>query len=358
MKLHKVLTEIGFQRLQCDHSVFVYQRDDVRVIIPVHVDDLILASKSKEAILHVKTELKKRFKIHDQGPTTQILGIKLERDRTNRTISLSQPAYIQNLLEDYRMDKADPAFTPMPDGMRLSSKMSPVTTSEVERMKQIPYREAVGRLLYLSIATRPDIAYAVGVLCRFNSNPGEPHWNAVQHLLRYLKHTINLKLVYSPTSSPDLFETHSDADLSGNPDNSRSTAGHVISVGNGAVLWGSRLQKHVSLSSTESEYTTAAATGCEMMWMRYFLEEIGYDTSSASPLFLDSASALQVVKNPEHQSTMKHVHRSHHWIRDHVEEGDIRVQHVRSNENTADIFTKPLGRTKFEYLRGKLGLRH
>lgn len=93
-----------------------------------------------------------------------------------------------------------------------------------------------------------------------------------------------------------------------------------------------------------------------MMWMRYFLEEVGYDMSQPSPLFLDSASALQVVKNPEHQSTMKHVHRSHHWIRNHVEVGDIRVQHVAGTENVADIFTKPLGRVTFEYLRGKLGL--
>jgi hypothetical protein len=179
----------------------------------------------------------------------------------------------------------------------------------------------------------------------------------VKYLLCYLKHTIDFKLVYSSTSSPELFSTHSDADLSGNPDNFHSTAGHVVSVGSGAVMWGSRLQKHVSLSSTESEYTTAAATGCEMMWMRYFLEEIGYNMSAPSPLFLDSASALQVVKNPEHQSMMKHVHRSHHWIRDHVEKGDICVQHISSNENTADIFMKPLGHQKFEYLHAKLGLQ-
>lgn len=342
--------------MQCDHSVFVYQKDDVRVIIPVHVDDLILASKSKEAILKVKQDLKDRFKIHDQGPTFQILGIKLERDRSKRTITLSQPAYIQSMLDDYYMANAEPAFTPMHDGVRLSAKMSPTTPTEIERMKRVPYREAVGRLLYLSIATRPDISYAVGVLCRFLSNPGEQHWNAVKHLLRYLKHSINIKLVYSPTTSRDIFETHSDADLGGNPDNSRSTGGHVITVGNGAVQWGSRLQKHTSLSTTESEYTTACATGCEMMWMRYFLEEVGYDMSQPSPLFLDSASALQVVKNPEHQSTMKHVHRSHHWIRNHVEVGDIRVQHVAGTENVADIFTKPLGRVTFEYLRGKLGL--
>ncbi|CCA67899.1 hypothetical protein PIIN_01770 [Serendipita indica DSM 11827] len=356
VKLHRVLSEIGFKRLECDHSVFVYQRDGVRIIIPVHVDDLILASKSHSAIHKVKEELKQRFKIHDQGQTTQILGIRLERDRTSRTIALSQPAYIQKLLEDYNMTDCTPSPTPMPDGLRLSAEMSPKTAEQKERMKSIPYREAVGRLLYLSIATRPDISYAVGVLCRYNSNPGEQHWNAAKHVLRYLKGSQDLKLIYSPTSSTDLFTAHSDADLSGNPDNSRSTGGYVLSVGSGAVMWGSRLQKHVSLSSTESEYTTASAAGCEIMWMRQFLEEIGYDISIPSPLYLDSASAIQVVKNPEHQTTMKHVHRAYNWIREHVENKELRVQHVPTSENVADIFTKPLGRIKFEYLRGKLGL--
>ncbi|CAG7852816.1 Retrovirus-related Pol polyprotein from transposon TNT 1-94 Includes: RecName: Full=Protease; Includes: RecName: Full=Reverse transcriptase; Includes: RecName: Full=Endonuclease [Serendipita indica DSM 11827] len=356
VKLHRVLSEIGFERLECDHSVFVYQRDGVRIIIPVHVDGLILASMSHSAIHKVKEELKQCFKIHDQGQTTQILGIRLERDRTSRTIALSQPAYIQKLLEDYNMTDRTPSPTRMPDGLRLSAEMSPKTAEQKERMKSIPYREAVGRLLYLSIATRPDISYAVGVLCRYNSNPGEQHWNAVKHVLRYLKGSQDLKLICSPTSSTDFFTAHSDADLSGNPDNSRSTGGYVLSVGSGAVMWGNPLQRHVSLSSTESEYTTASAAGCEIMWMRQFLEEIGYDISIPSPLYLDSPSAIQVVKNPEHQTTMKHVHRAYNWIRERVENGELCAQHVPTSENVADIFIKPLGRIKFEYLRGKLGL--
>ncbi|CAG7853922.1 Retrovirus-related Pol polyprotein from transposon TNT 1-94 Includes: RecName: Full=Protease; Includes: RecName: Full=Reverse transcriptase; Includes: RecName: Full=Endonuclease [Serendipita indica DSM 11827] len=339
--------DFGFKRLECDHSVFVYQRDGVRIIIPVHVDDLILASKSHSAIHKVKEELKQRFKIHDQGQTTQILGIRLERDRTSRTIALSQPAYIQKLLEDYNMTDCTPSPTPMPDGLRLSAEM--------RANEKHPIQRAVGRLLYLSIATRPDISYAVGVLCRYNSNPGEQHWNAAKHVLRYLKGSQDLKLIYShlfhrPLHCPQRCRPE------WNPDNSRSTGGYVLSVGSGAVMWGSRLQKHVSLSSTESEYTTASAAGCEIMWMRQFLEEIGYDISIPSPLYLDSASAIQVVKNPEHQTTMKHVHRAYNWIRERVENKELRVQHVPTSENVADIFTKPLGRIKFEYLRGKLGL--
>lgn len=356
-KLHTALAEIGFRRLECDHSVFVYEREGVRVVVPVHVDDLVLASKSKEAIEMVKTELRARFKIRDQGPTSLILGVQLTRDRKSRTIHLSQPNYIQSILETFRMQDCNGARTPMDEKARLSSTMSPTTEDEKAEMKNVPYREAVGKLLYLSIATRPDISYAVGVLCRFNDNPGKEHWLAVKRVIRYLKATKDYKLSYSPSmTSEEIFMTHSDADLGGNVDNARSTAGFVMTVGGGAVMWGSRLQRHVSLSSTESEYTTAAATGCEIMWMRDFLDEIGYDVSGASTLYLDSNSALQVAKNPEHQSTMKHVNRNYHWIRERVADGDIRLVHVPGTDNVADIFTKPLGFVKFDKFRSMLGL--
>jgi hypothetical protein len=224
-------------------------------------------------------------------------------------------------------------------------------------MKPVPYREALGKLLYLSIATRPDISYAVGVLCRFSENPGREHWSALKRVIRYLKGTKDFKLIYGPErATEDPFVTYSDADLGGNVDNSRSTAGFMISVGGGAVLWSSRLQRHTSLSSTESEYTTASATGCEIIWMREFLDEIGYDISSPSILFVDNNSAVQVAKNPEHQSTMKHVNRSYHWIREKVTDGEIKVVHIPGADNPADIFTKPLGHVKFTRFREMLGL--
>jgi hypothetical protein len=106
----------------------------------------------------------------------------------------------------------------------------------------------------------------------------------------------------------------------------------------------------------ESEYTTASATGCEIIWMREFLDEIGYDISLPSTLFVDNNSAILVAKNPEHQSTMKHVNRSYHWIREKVADKEIKVEHIPGADNPADIFTKPLGRVKFTRFREMLGL--
>ena len=254
------------------------------------------------------------------------------------------------------MSDCNPALTPMEENLKLSVKMLPETPEDWERMKPIPYQELIGKLLYLAIATRPDIAYAVGVLCRFVENPGPDHWYAAKQVLQYLKGTVHTTLNYSYTPTPDLFTTYSDADLSSNPDNSRLTGGFAVCIGGGAVQWGSCLQPHVSLSSTESEYTMASKVGCEIMWMRYLFQELGYDTSRPSPLLVDNKSAIQVAKHLEHQSTMKHVHRAYHWIRDHVEQGEIVVSHIPGDDNMADIFTKPLGRVKFSKFCTMLGL--
>jgi Reverse transcriptase (RNA-dependent DNA polymerase)/GAG-pre-integrase domain len=356
-KLHKELVSMGFQRLECDHSVFVYMRDNVRIVVPVHVDDLLLASNSKEALTQFKLDLGKRFKIRDLGPVKQILGIHLERDRANRTISLSQTHYIEEMIEEVVGNGPfNGVHTPIDDIKSLSA-FGPHTKEQVSALEKVDYRGLVGKLLYLSIATRPDISYAVGVLCRYNDRAGPKHWEAAKRVLRYLKETKLLKLVYSPSHSDDPFVVYSDADLGGDPSTSRSTAGYVTKIGTGAVSWGSRLHRHTSLSSTEAEYTTASAAGTELMWMRYFLEECGYELPRPSKLLMDNASAIQVAKNPEHQSTMKHVHREYHWIRENVEKGLIHVAHVPSAENIADIFTKALKRPSFTRLRELLGLR-
>jgi len=325
--------------------------------MPIHLDDLLLVSNSKTAIQGVKTELVSHFKLHDQGPVKSILGMKLECNRVAQTIAISQPGYIESILNQFGMTECNPTQTPMEENQKLSTQMSPDNPEKQKEMKAYPYRELVGKLLYLAIATRPDITYVIGVLCRFVENPGLEHWHTAKQVLWYLKGTTHMQLVYSRSPTPDLFTTYSDADLSGNPDNSRSTGGFAICMGGGAIQWGSCLQPHVSLSSTESEYTTASKVGCEVIWMKYLFEELGYDVSRPAPLLLDNKSAIQVTKHPEHQLTMKHVHRAYHWIREQVEQRQIAVSHVPGTKNPADIFTKPLGRLKFTEFRSTLGLQ-
>ena len=162
--------------------------------------------------------------------------------------------------------------------------------------------------MWLAIATRPDILYAVGVLCRFNYNPGIAHWKAVKHLMRYVKGTIDIVPTIAPDpSSPELFTTYSDADHGGNPDNGRSTSGYLVKVGTGPIAWMSKLQKIVTLSTTEAEFVAAVLAAQQIMWLRNLLMEFGYEFKTPSTLHIDNQSAISVAKNPEHHGRMKHL---------------------------------------------------
>ena len=144
------------------------------------------------------------------------------------------------------MQDCKPVSTPLNPGLHLSTSMSPQNDAEASEMQQVPYISIVGSLMYLAVTTRPDIAYAAGVLARFNSNPGPYHWMAAKHVLRYLKGTMDYRIAYQPSDSPEPFITYSDADHGGNPDNGKSTGGYVVKIGSRAVSWSSKLQPLVS----------------------------------------------------------------------------------------------------------------
>ena len=357
--LNEKLEEMGFKRILCEHSIWVFGRGDSRILIPVFIDDMTIAAKSQSEIDRIKSELKTHFKLRDLGPTSFLLGVQIDRDRPNRSISLSPRQYVLDLLQRFGFQDCSPVTTPLDPSVRLSTSMAPSTQEEIDSMRSIPYINAVGALAYLAIATRPDIAYAVAVLARFSQNPGPQHWRAIKHLFRYLKGTLDYRLTYSPSSSSnsDLFVTYTDADHAGNPDNGRSTSGYLVKMGSGAISWQSRLQSLVALSTTEAEYVAATTAGQEILFLRNLLTAFGYDLSSPSTLYIDNQSALQVAKNPEHHGRMKHLDLRYYWLRDEVEKGSIRLEHVGTDEMPADLLTKALHRVKVAKFAEMMGLK-
>jgi hypothetical protein len=361
-KLHSVLVSMGFLRVQCEHSVWVYGRDsdDTRIIVPVFVDDMTIAAKGREAIQQVIKELKTHFKLRDLGETTYLLGVAINRIRKECSITLSQRQFTLNILERANMLDCNPVSTPLDPHVVLSSSDSPSTDEEKHEMKSIPYINILGAVAYLAIATRPDIAYAVSVLSRFSKNPGKAHWAALKRLLRYLKGTLEVVLRYAPDASSDeseLFTSYCDADHGGNPDNGRSTSGFIIKMGTGAISWMSRLQPFVTLSTTEAEYVAAVSAGQEILWLRHLFTELGFQFKSPSTLYIDNQSAISVAKNPDHHGRVKHLDLKFYWLRDEVEKGIIRVKHVPTDVNPADILTKALSRPKTLDMLSLLGLQ-
>ena len=224
-------------------------------------------------------------------------------------------------------------------------------------MAQVPYINAVGALMWLAITTHPIIIHLVGVLCCFNSNPGVAHWKAIKHLMHYVKGTIDVCPVIGPDpTSTELFTTYCDADHGGNPDNGRSTSDYVVKVGCGPIAWASKLQKIVTLSTTEAEFVSAVTAGQQVLWLRNLLGELGYSFNSPSSLHIDNQSAISVSKNPEHHGRMKHLDLRFFWLRDVVEDKQILPSYIPTADMPADILTKSLSRQKVEDCRRLMGL--
>lgn len=261
------------------------------------------------------------------------------------------------MLSTYGFTDCSPVQTPMLPGTHLSTADAPSTAAERTEMEKFPYINAVGALMYLATSTRPDIAFTVSKLARFNSNPGKTHWAAVKHLFQYLKGTMDLKLTYGPdSSSSELFSTYSDADYGMDTDTGCSTSGYIVCIGTEAVNWSSKLQPIVTLSTTEAEYVAAVEAGKEIAWMRNLLTEIGYNITTSSILHMDNNSAISVAKNPEHFSRLKHIQLRLYWLRDQVEDGIIQPVFCSTADMPADLLTKALAPIKVAQLRRLMGL--
>ena len=154
-----------------------------------------------------------------------------------------------------------------------------------------------------------------------------------------------------------MFLTYSDADHGGNSDNGKSTGGYLVKLGTGAVSWSSKLQTMVALSTTEAEYIAAVEASKEIIWMRQFMGELGYPSSTSSTLLMDNQSAISVSKNPEHHGRMKHLDLRWYWLRDSVDSGVIKPVFVPTEDMAADMLTKSLMRPYVEKCRKLMGLQ-
>jgi acid phosphatase class B len=219
--LNERLIEMGFKQSSSDQCIYISSEKDF--LIGVCVDDMVLVGKSDEQMKIVKKMLAERFEVKDMGPLHHFLGVKVNQNITNGTAWIGQPAYTDNLLKKFSMEKAKPVKTPMTSNSQLRK-----ANEDDKCFDQTLYQSAVGGLLYLSTRTRPDIAFAVSNVARFCSKPTMEHWTAVKRIMRYLRGTADLGLLYSKS---DEFIGYSDADWRGDCNDHKSTSGFLFQVG-------------------------------------------------------------------------------------------------------------------------------
>jgi transposase InsO family protein len=352
--LRAAVTDLGFRVTKADPGVFTARIEDDVLILAVHVDDCAMTGSSPKLILLYKEKLNARYALTDLGEVSWLLGIQVTHDCATRSISLSQKAYIESIIARFSLADAKAYSTPMVPSASYSKADSPASATEAAHMRKVPYREAIGSLMYASVATRPDITFAVSTLSQFLENPGEAHWEAVKRVFRYLSGTRDVALTYGGERHDLLGFTDADG---ASQEHRRAISGHAFIIDGGAVSWSSRKQELVTLSTAEAEYVAATHAAKEGIWLRRVAGEILLSEPEPMMLYCDNQAALKLAQDDNYHARTKHIDIRYHFIRDVVQRGLIELQYCPTDDMTADILTKALPRWKVSQHALGLGLR-
>jgi len=282
----------------------------------------------------------------DLGAAKKILGMEINRNRSEGALWLSQEGYLNKILETYNMSEPKPTMTPLGAHFKFQAATEQKLVRDEDFMKFVPYSSAVGSIMYAMIGTRPDLAYPVGIVSRFMSKPSKDHWVGVKWVLRYTKGTLKTRLCYKKSSSFKIVG-YCDANYAADLDRRRSITGLVFTLGGNTISWKSSLQRVVAQSTTESEYMSLNEAVKEAVWLKGLLKDFRYDQKSVE-VFCDSLRAIALSKNNVHHERTKHIDVKFHYIRDIIADGTVEVLKISTEKNPEDIFIKVLAVSKFQ----------
>eukprot|EP00253_Pinus_taeda_P018932 PITA_18932 len=345
-RIDSYLLDNEFDKCEGESTVYIKEKDGKILIVVLYVDDVIFTSNDDQLIKNFKSVMKEEFEMTDMGFLRYFL--RIEVDQNEKGIFISQARYVNQVLSRFNMQECKATITPTVMGLKLSREDSS------KDFDPSLYKSIVGSLMYLT-ATRPDIMYAVSLISRFMERPKEAHWQAVKRILRYVKGTKMFGILYNVSEHSHLVG-YTDSDWAGSVDDRKSTSGYVFHMGSGAISWDSKTQSIVALSTAEAEYVAAIAAACQAVWMRRMLRSLGQEQTKATVIFCDNSLAIALSKNSVFHKRTKHIDTRFHYIRELVNNGEIVIEHCRTQEQVADILTKPLNQKSFEFLRKCLGM--
>ena len=356
-KFHGVISSFGFVENPMDQCIYQKVSGSKICFLVLYVDDILLATNDKGLLYEVKQFLSENFDMKDMGEASYVIGIKIHRDRPRGILGLSQETYINKVLERFRMKDCSPSVAPIVKGDRFNLNQCPKNEFEREQMQNIPYASAVGSLMYAQVCTRPDIAFAVGILGRYQSNPGMDHWRAAKKVMRYLQGTKHYMLMYERTHDLEVIG-YSDSDFAGCVDSRKSTSGYIFMFAGGAVSWRSAKQTLTATSTMEAEFVSCFEATSHGVWLKSFISGLRIVDSISRPLriYYDNSTTVFMAKNNKSGSRSKHIDIKYLAIRERVKDKSVVIEHVSTELMIADPLTKGMPPMKFKDHVNRMGL--
>ena len=342
-----LITE-NFQQINTDPGAFIHKDENNNTIgvILVYVDDMVMAYKNLSVLKEMKKKIASKFDIKDLGECAWLLGIAVSQNKDKGTITLNQRSFIEELGTKYGLNNAALVHTPAAVG-------STTTDSNSQELEHpVLYQSLVGSLLYLMVATRPDIANAVNKLCRQMAKPTVANLRAAKRVLTYVIHTKHLGITFRRGAELQAVG-YSDADWAGDNETRRSTTGYIFMIGDCCISWKSQLQKSVALSTAEAEYMALAATAQEALFIRQLMGEMG-SPQTVTTIYEDNQSAIAMANNSVTSSRAKHIDIRFHFVRELINNKTVQLAYQSTTQMLADILTKSLHREIFDKLRKSL----
>ena len=358
LKFHEVICSFGFEENIMDQCIYQKVSGSKTCFLVLYVDDILLASNDKGLLYKVKQFLSRHFEMKDMGDASYVIGIKIDRDRDRYILGLSQNTYIQKVLERFGMKDCSPSVAPIVKGDKFHMNQCPRNDLEKEQMHNIPYASAVGSMMYAQVCTRPDIAFVVGMLGRYQSNPGLDHWRAAKKVMRYLQGTKDYMLMFRHTDSLEVVG-YSDADFAGCVDSRKSTSGYIFMLADGAVSWRSAKQSLIATSTMEAEFVSCFEATSHGVWLKSFISGLRLVNTISRPLriFCDNSAAVFFAKNNKSGSRSKHIDIKYLAIRERVKDNKVVIEHISTELMIADPLTKGMPPFKFKDHVSRTGLR-
>lgn len=341
--LRDTIMKAGGKPSEADACLYTFGEGEQHVVVETHVDDILLAGAQLRAVLDIKAEIAKHFEVRDLGVVSDFLGMEVRW--TKGGVTLANPRHTTGVLTDYGMLDCKPKVTPMAPGTVLGGG-EPLPEGN-------QYAELIGSLLFLANQTRPDISFAVGKLARRVATPTDGDMVAAKAVVRYLKGTRGMGLVYG---QPAKLAGWVDADFAGDTESRKSTTGFLFTLHGGTISWRSRLQSIVTTSTAEAEYVAASDAVKESQWLRKVVSTLKEDSSPVR-LGEDNQACLAIAGNTTSSPNTKHVDVRLHHVKDAVAKGEVILEYVPTGEMPADGFTKALARPAFKAFRLALGVR-